>query len=518
MDDSEENQPESDNLNGTDAGKKGLSCCDTQSLLYRLLGLMCMCLLGFGSYFCYDGPGALREHFESDMNLKTSQFVLLYAWYSWPSVVLCFIGGFLIDRVFGIRLGTSIFAGLVVLGQLVFALGAVFNAFWLLIVGRFIFGIGAESLAVAQNYYAVLWFKGKELNMVFGFQLSFARLGSTVNFMVMEPIYTWVGQYYKGHMCTAISLFIAGSTCIVSFVCAIILAWMDKKYEKTSKRASSQNSSEVISLKDVKDFPATFWMISIICVAYYAAIFPFVALGKVFFERKFDFDPNAANQVNSFVYLISILTSPIMGLLVDKTGRNVFWVFISILFSIGSHSILAFTFLNPFIGTSALGVAYSMLASALWPMVAIVIPEYQLGTAYGITQSVQNLGLAVITMMTGSIVDNGGYLLLEVFFLAWLCVSLITIIIIWIYDSLKSGVLNMSVKEREIYEANKLAGDVLEREKLLASGSMSDNPPHNMSQPQSDFHIRNRYLSRIGATLPSHYNGMTRNPPYRALR
>ncbi len=35
------------------------------------------------------------------------------------------------------------------------------------------FGIGGESLAVAQNTYAVAWFKGKELNMVFGFQVIF---------------------------------------------------------------------------------------------------------------------------------------------------------------------------------------------------------------------------------------------------------------------------------------------------------------------------------------------------------
>lgn len=38
-----------------------------------------------------------------DMNLNTAEFMQLYAWYSWPNVVLCFLGGFLIDRVFGIR-------------------------------------------------------------------------------------------------------------------------------------------------------------------------------------------------------------------------------------------------------------------------------------------------------------------------------------------------------------------------------------------------------------------------------
>lgn len=68
--------------------------------------------------------------------------------------------------------------------------------------------IGGESLAVAQNTYAVLWFKGKELNMVFGLQMSFARVGSTVNFSVMEPLYRWISTYYDGYTCTGVVLFI----------------------------------------------------------------------------------------------------------------------------------------------------------------------------------------------------------------------------------------------------------------------------------------------------------------------
>lgn len=68
--------------------------------------------------------------------------------------------------------------------------------------------IGGESLAVAQNAYAVSWFKGKELNMVFGLQLSFARVGSTVNFNLMVPLYDWINNFYKGHTCLGIVLFI----------------------------------------------------------------------------------------------------------------------------------------------------------------------------------------------------------------------------------------------------------------------------------------------------------------------
>jgi len=43
-------------------------------------------------------------------------------------------------RVFGIRLGTVIYASLVVVGQIMFALGGVFDTFWLMVMGRFVFG------------------------------------------------------------------------------------------------------------------------------------------------------------------------------------------------------------------------------------------------------------------------------------------------------------------------------------------------------------------------------------------
>jgi len=196
----------------------------------------------------------------------------------------------------------------------------------------------------------------------------------------------------------------------------------------------------------------------------------------------------------------------------------VLWVCISILASIGCHALLAFTFINPYVPMCLLGIAYSMLASALWPMVALVIPEYQLGTAYGIAQAVQNLGLAVITLVTGKIVDSAGYLLLEVFFLGWLCLALITSVVIWILDTNSSGLLNMTPRQREVFERNRLAAEALEREKLLASGSMSDITPHDLLQPHSDFHIRNRYLSRIGAPLPSNYSVNMKGLAYRALR
>ena len=75
-----------------------------------------------------------------------------------------------------------------------------------------------------------------------------------------------------------------------------------------------------------------------------------------------------------------------------------------------------------------MGLSYSLLASALWPIAALVIPEHQLGTAYGLMQAIQNLGLALITMLAGLIVDQHGYIWLELFFIFWLVVALIATI------------------------------------------------------------------------------------------
>lgn len=70
---------------------------------------------------------------------------------------------------------------------------------------------------------------------------------------------------------------------------------------------------------------------------------------RVFFERKFEFGPTSAQAVNSLVYLISAVACPFFGYAIDRFGRNVMWVLIAVLVTIGSHALLAFTFLNPFV-------------------------------------------------------------------------------------------------------------------------------------------------------------------------
>ncbi len=182
--------------------------------------------------------------------------------------------------------------------------------------------IGGESLAVAQNTYAVAWFAGKELNLVFGLQLSIARLvssinfctmkgevvfsfilskkkGSTVNLIVMGPVYDAVNQTLKGNKCLGYALLIASLTCLFSLICAIILSFLDRRRSKYIPSEPVKAGDE-IKLSDALKFPVQLWLVFIICVAYYCAIFPFISIGKVFFISKFDFSPSNANQADRY--------------------------------------------------------------------------------------------------------------------------------------------------------------------------------------------------------------------------
>lgn len=72
----------------------------------------------------------------------------------------------------------------------------------------------------------------------------------------------------------------AALTCLVSLICGLILGWMDYRAEKILGRQEEQGNDEPFHLYDVLKFKTVFWLVSVICVAYYLAIFPFIALGK----------------------------------------------------------------------------------------------------------------------------------------------------------------------------------------------------------------------------------------------
>ncbi|KAF7257989.1 hypothetical protein EG68_04294 [Paragonimus skrjabini miyazakii] len=442
--------------------------CDPRRRLHRYLMLFFICFLSFGDYFCYDTPAAMQNLMVRDLDLTATEFMNLYAWYSWPNVILCFVGGYLIDRVFGIALGAIIFSLCVLTGQILFGVGALVRSVGLMYFARFVFGIGGESLGVTQNTYTSDWFPPTELNFVFGLQLSMARVGSTVSMNTMQLIYKSIGERLgiTGHKRLGAALLVAAVCCIYSTACTLILAYFTRRAKRilkahnaiiAAKKAeeSGDNDSHVeivklISPRDILHFPKAIWIICVICVSYYVTVFPFVSLGLVFFQRKFYLSVTDAAVVNSLIYILSAVASPVFGAAIDFTGRNLHWVLTSVLLTLFCHLCFAFagSALPPVVIMVLMGLAYSILASSLWPLVAHLLPVHQRGTAYGFMQAVQNLGLGTVAIFAGFLVDTKGYLFLEVFFTFCLSLALALTFSLYVWDQKHGDILNRSGARR----------------------------------------------------------------------
>ena len=232
----------------------------------------------------------------SSLNISTTEFASLYSWYSWPNVVLPVIGGYLIDSVFGVRRGTIIFSSFILAGQLLLSSAAGQNCYWLMKVARFMFGVGGESLNMALNTYTVTWFRDSELNMVFGFQLSISRVGSTVNFLVMEPLYRKISENFDEFSAFGWTLLVASSFTLMSVISSLLLAMLDRRREKFQQVRIVQ-SEQQLKFSDIKHFPVTFWLLCICTMSYYGSIFPFISLAQGYFQSEFSFDGQTANFI-----------------------------------------------------------------------------------------------------------------------------------------------------------------------------------------------------------------------------
>lgn len=424
------------------------------SACLKVIALILMCIMGFGNYFCYDNPGALQSPIQNEMNASLYEFNKLYSFYSWPNVALPIVGGYLMDRVFGIPLGAIIFALFICLGQGLFAVGAFADSFVLMKGARIIFGIGGESIAVAANTYASAWFQGQILSTVIAFQLSISRIGSSVNFATVGRLFTWLKEEegYLGTSALGWTLIISGTSTIASLIAAVVLGGMEKRRAKLANQGMEEQPK--ISLKDITKFSFRFWLISGVCVIYYITIFPFISNAQKFLIETFGFDKEAAATLQGVPYLLSAFAVPVFGIMIDRFGRNIGFVALACAITLSSHTILAFAKIKilAYVGFGLMGIGYSLLAAALWPMIALITPLHQQGTAFGFTQAIQNLGLALCALLAGFIAQNYGYFWLEIFFVGSLVATLLLTFVLFVVDRKQDNYLQMTISERKAFE------------------------------------------------------------------
>ena len=143
------------------------------SSFLRWSALLLISLAMFGNYYIYDSISPLAYLLKSQLGFSDQNIGLLNAMYSFPNIIMVLVGGLIIDRI-GTRKSVLIFTFLIMIGSIITALS---GNIALMATGRFIFGLGAESMIVAITTIVARWFKGKQLSLAFGLNLTIARAG-----------------------------------------------------------------------------------------------------------------------------------------------------------------------------------------------------------------------------------------------------------------------------------------------------------------------------------------------------
>ncbi len=381
--------------------------------LYRFSILIFVSLLTFGSYFAYDIIGAVAPTLVRELGAKRGTIGSFYTMYSIAAILSVFIGGLLIDKL-GTRKASMIFSILVFIGAAIVAFA---NSIPILFLGRFIFGAGAEPLVVAQSAILAKWFKNKELALSFGLALTVSRLGTLFSFNTGELISKHYGSYKY-------ALYAAVIFVLISLAANIIYIFMDRYGEKKLK-LKEEGSEEKIVFKDIKTFNSSFWYVTILCVTFYSAIFPFTALSTDFFVDKWHIPRvapaggsfmhqvfnnffhmfNTAGGITSIIIFASMIAAPFAGYLVDKIGKRASLMIIGSLIMIPAHLLMGITHINPIYPMIALGVAFVLVPAAMWPSIPLVIEKEKVGTAFGLMTTIQNIGLALFPFLNGKLRD-----------------------------------------------------------------------------------------------------------------
>lgn len=393
----------------------------SESKTARWIALLLISLTMFFAYFFVDVAAPLQKLLETNYKWSPEVFGMLGGSEFFLNVFAGFLilSGIILDKM-GIRF-TIITAGLtMVVGGAIkyYALTEGFTqtglAIWLdsfitsvpasaklAFFGFAIFGIGVEMAGITVSKTIVKWFRGKEMALAMGLEMALARLGVFAVFQ-LSPIFAEGGGVSN-------SVFWGLAFLCVGFITFFIYTFMDKALDKETQTNATSIPDEEFKLSDIWVILKNpgFLAIAGLCVLFYSAIFPFQKFATDMLASKLNVDLKTASQFVSFFPIGAMILTPPIGFFLDKKGFGASMMMYGAILLTISHLIFALVpaavFTVPVaLGTIIiLGVAFSLVPASMWPSLPKVVEDRYLGSAYGLTFWIQNMGLLGVPILIG---------------------------------------------------------------------------------------------------------------------
>ena len=137
-------------------------------------------------------------------------------------------------------------------------------------VGFMIFGCGTEMAGITVSRGIVKWFKGRETALAMGSEMALARLG-VATCMIFSPYFAKLGGHIKVSRSVAFGVVLL----CIALIMFIVYFFMDKKLD--SQTGEAEEKDDPFKISDIGKILSSlgFWLVALLCVLYYSAIFPF---------------------------------------------------------------------------------------------------------------------------------------------------------------------------------------------------------------------------------------------------
>ncbi|MGA3090826.1 MAG: MFS transporter [Terriglobales bacterium] len=385
------------------------------SRLYRWTVLLFVSLAMGGNYYIYDSINPLERIFIDRLGFSATAFGWLNSAYSVAAVATLLIGGIVIDRI-GTKKAITFFGVLCLLGA---TLTALRGQPGVMIAGRTVLGLGAESMIVAVTTVLAKWFKGKELSFAFGINLTIARLAS----VAADNSPTWANQVFYPHGPAGEPswqgpLLIAVGAGVLAVACSIIYWVLESRAEGRYQLAQA-GSIDKLEFGQIFRFNSSYWFVVGLCFTFYSAIFPFRTFAIDFFTNKIlagHGGVNAAETMrvlaheqagmfNSLLPLSAMVATPLFGLLADKIGKRAFLMMFGSILLMPVYLMMGYSNVSLYVPVCMMGVAFSLIPAVMWPSVAYIVEQKRLGTAYALMTLIQQIGFFILNLLIGKAND-----------------------------------------------------------------------------------------------------------------
>ena len=272
-------------------------------------------------------------------------------------------------------------------------------------IGFMIFGCGAEMAGITVSRGIVKWFKGKEMALAMGIEMAIARVGVAVVVIASPAIASIKPIDVSRPLAYELLLLIIG------LICFIVYGFMDKKLDAQGVEEEKDDPFKVSDIGKILSLKM-FWIVALLCVLYYSAIFPFQKYAINMLQCNLQFSAEQAGLVFFVFPLGAAAVTPFLGNFLDRKGKGATMLIIGAMLMIICHLIFAFvvpatqSVVITYAAIILLGISFSLVPAALWPSVPKLIDDKLIGSAYALIFWIQNIGLYAFPMIIGSVLRS----------------------------------------------------------------------------------------------------------------